>query len=81
MRGLEGLTGRTLGDLRAVVSGAGAAGIAVANMLLAAGIGDIAVCDRGGVMTPDRDDLGPVKRDMAMRMAGMMSLLENGLTT
>jgi malate dehydrogenase (oxaloacetate-decarboxylating) len=61
------VTGRTLSDLRAVVSGAGAAGIAVANMLLAAGIGDIAVCDRGGVMTPDRDDLGPVKRDMALR--------------
>ncbi len=42
------VTGRSLGDLRAVVSGAGAAGIAVTKILLAAGIGDIAVADSRG---------------------------------
>ena len=43
MRNAAKLTGRSLGDLRVVVSGAGAAGIAVTKILLAAGIGDIAV--------------------------------------
>src|SRR5438552_2489773 len=35
------LTGRKLGDLRAVVSGAGAAGVACTKILLEAGIGDV----------------------------------------
>ena len=59
------VTGRTLGDLRVVVSGAGAAGIAIAAMLVAAGIGDIAVCDRRGVVSLDRDDLTESKADIA----------------
>ncbi|MFN8169040.1 MAG: NADP-dependent malic enzyme [Candidatus Nanopelagicales bacterium] len=61
------ITGRGLGDLRVVVSGAGAAGIAIADMLLAAGIGDIAVCDRVGVVSSDRDDLTDVKAGIAAR--------------
>jgi malate dehydrogenase (oxaloacetate-decarboxylating) len=59
------LTGRTLGDLRAVVSGAGAAGVAVARILLAAGIGDIAVGDSRGIIYPGRDNLTPVKAALA----------------
>ena len=46
------VTGRTLADLRAVVSGAGAAGVAVTNMLLDSGIGDIAVADSRGPGDP-----------------------------
>jgi malate dehydrogenase (oxaloacetate-decarboxylating) len=61
------VTGRTLGDLRVVISGAGAAGIAIATMLVAAGIGDVAVCDRSGVVSRDRDDLTDVKADIAAR--------------
>jgi malate dehydrogenase (oxaloacetate-decarboxylating) len=61
------LTGRGLGDLRVVVSGAGAAGVAIADMLLAAGIGDIAVCDRVGVVSASRDDLTDVKAAVAGR--------------
>ncbi|ABD13102.1 malic enzyme [Frankia casuarinae] len=59
------LTGRTLGDLRAVVSGAGAAGAAVARILLAAGIGDIAVGDSRGILYAGRDNLTPSKAALA----------------
>ncbi len=41
---------RPLSDLRVVVSGAGAAGVAVTKILLEAGIGDIAVGDRKGII-------------------------------
>jgi malate dehydrogenase (oxaloacetate-decarboxylating) len=61
------VTGRTLTDLRVVMSGAGAAGVAIANMLLAAGVGDLAVCDRVGVISRDRVDLTDVKADLAAR--------------
>jgi malate dehydrogenase (oxaloacetate-decarboxylating) len=59
------VTGRRLGDLRVVVSGAGAAGVACTKMLLAAGIGDIAVADSRGVLHGGREDLTPVKDELA----------------
>ncbi|MFD7452365.1 NADP-dependent malic enzyme [Kitasatospora sp. NPDC059827] len=59
------VTGREIGSLRAVISGAGAAGIAIAKMLLAAGIGDVSVCDRKGVVYRGREDLTDVKAEIA----------------
>ncbi|NJP90348.1 NADP-dependent malic enzyme [Nonomuraea sp. FMUSA5-5] len=59
------LTGRALGDLRAVVAGAGASGVAVTRILLEAGIGDIAVSDSKGMLYEGRDGLNPVKQALA----------------
>jgi len=61
------VTGRSLSDLRVVVSGAGAAGVAITNMLLAAGVGDIVVCDRAGVLSTGRGTYTDVKADIAER--------------
>ena len=63
------LTGRTPAETRVVVSGAGAAGIAVARILLGAGIRDIAVLDRQGVLNSERSDLTPVKAEIARATA------------
>ncbi|MFE9093723.1 NADP-dependent malic enzyme [Streptomyces sp. NPDC007264] len=81
LRNAAKLTGRTLGDLRAVVSGAGAAGVAIAKMLVKAGIGDVAVADRKGVVSLDRDDLTQVKRELAgfTNKAGLTGSLEQAL--
>ncbi|MEU5214555.1 NADP-dependent malic enzyme [Streptomyces sp. NPDC020742] len=65
LRNAAKLTDRSLGQLRAVISGAGAAGVAIAKILIEAGIGDVAVCDRKGVVSADRDDLTDVKREVA----------------
>jgi malate dehydrogenase (oxaloacetate-decarboxylating) len=75
------VTGRTLGDLRAVVSGAGASGTAVTKILLAAGIGDIAVGDSKGLLHTSRTDLTPVKSDLAQQTnkAGLTGQLEDAL--
>ncbi|MDP3967534.1 MAG: NADP-dependent malic enzyme [Nocardioides sp.] len=59
------LTGRQPNSTRVVISGAGAAGVAVARILLAAGIRDLAVVDRQGVLSSTRSDLTPVKSDLA----------------
>jgi malate dehydrogenase (oxaloacetate-decarboxylating) len=63
------LTGRTVGDCRVVISGAGAAGVAVARILLAAGVGQLTVVDRGGVLHSGRTDLNPVKLRLAEQTA------------
>jgi malate dehydrogenase (oxaloacetate-decarboxylating) len=65
LRNAARLTGRTLAELRAVVSGAGAAGVAVSTILREAGIGDITVADRGGVLHGGRSDLTSVKSRLA----------------
>ena len=51
------VTGRTLDSLRVVVSGAWAAGIAVAEILLTAGIGDVVLLDSRGAISKDRADI------------------------
>jgi malate dehydrogenase (oxaloacetate-decarboxylating) len=65
LRNAASLTGRRLQDLRVVVSGAGAAGIAVSKMILEAGIGDLAVADSKGMVHLDREDLTDAKRAFA----------------
>ncbi len=66
LRNAARFTGRTLADLRVVVAGAGAAGVAVTDMLVRAGIGDIAVADRGGIVHPGRAGLTSVKARVAL---------------
>ncbi|MDP3712025.1 MAG: NADP-dependent malic enzyme [Mycobacteriales bacterium] len=65
LRNAAKLTGRSLSDLRVVVSGAGAAGIAVSRMILEAGIGDLAVADSKGIVHVGRGNLNDSKREMA----------------
>jgi malate dehydrogenase (oxaloacetate-decarboxylating) len=81
LRNAATLTGRRLADLRAVISGAGAAGVAIAKILLEAGVGDVAVTDRKGVVHAGRDDLNPVKRELASytNRAGLTGSLASAL--
>jgi malate dehydrogenase (oxaloacetate-decarboxylating) len=50
------LTGRSLEDLKVVIIGLGAAGIAVARILLAAGVREIIGADSRGVLSVARED-------------------------
>ena len=61
------VVGKDLADLRVVISGAGAAGIAVADMLVEGGVGDVAVGDSRGIVSSDRTDLTDVKAALAAR--------------
>ena len=65
LRGAAKVAGKALGDLRVVVAGAGASGVAVTKMLLAAGVGDIAVSDSKGLIHSGREGLSPVKAVLA----------------
>ncbi len=61
LMGAAKVLGRDMHTLKVVISGAGAAGVACANILLAKGIGDITVLDSKGIVHTDRDDLNPFK--------------------
>ena len=69
---LAGLTnalkvvGKQLDEVRIVMNGAGAAAIAIAKLLLAAGAKDVTLCDRSGAIYEGRESgMNPVKDEMA----------------
>ncbi|WP_297616537.1 NAD(P)-dependent malic enzyme [Nocardia sp.] len=67
LKGAAAVQGRPIADLKVVVSGAGAAGVACTNILLAAGVPDIVVLDSKGIISSDRGDLNHVKAELAQR--------------
>jgi malate dehydrogenase (oxaloacetate-decarboxylating) len=58
---------RDMTALRVVVSGAGAAGVACANLLQAKGVSDITVLDSRGILHRGRADMNSVKAELADR--------------
>jgi malate dehydrogenase (oxaloacetate-decarboxylating) len=74
---------RDIHTLRIVISGAGAAGVACANILLAKGITDITVLDSQGILHTGRGDMNPFKAELATRsnprgLTGGMAQALNG---
>nr|WP_280179791.1 NADP-dependent malic enzyme [Nocardia cyriacigeorgica] len=67
LNGAAKVQGRSTSGLKVVVSGAGAAGVAYTNILLAAGVADVTVLDSKGIVSRDRSDLNDVKADLAQR--------------
>lgn len=49
------VVGKHLADVKIAVNGAGAAAVAVTKLLLAAGAGDIVLCDRSGIIYKGRE--------------------------
>ena len=58
---------RDMSALHVVISGAGAAGVACANLLQANGISDVTVLDSRGILHSGRDDMNSVKAQLALR--------------
>jgi malate dehydrogenase (oxaloacetate-decarboxylating) len=65
LRGANTVLGKDVANQRVVISGAGAAGVACAKILLAAGVGEVTVVDSRGIVHAGRDGLNPVKAELA----------------
>ena len=61
------VVGKRIEDLKIVVTGVGAAGVAVTDILLHAGARNVIGCDRAGAVHRDRPGLGSVKLAYAER--------------
>ena len=60
------VTQQSIGDIRVVISGAGAAGLAVAKLLLRFGVGDLILCDSKGAIYAGRGEgMNPYKDKLA----------------
>jgi malate dehydrogenase (oxaloacetate-decarboxylating) len=67
MMGATKVLRRDMASLRVVILGVGAAGMACANILLAAGVSNMTVLDSRGILHRHREDLTPVKFGLAQR--------------
>lgn len=76
------ITGKKKEKLEVVISGAGAAGIAVARLLMKYGVGNITMTDSKGIISADRLDLTPQKKEIAalgnkkMKKGGILEALK-----
>ncbi len=61
------VVGKEMNDIEVTVVGAGAAGTAAADILLEAGVDQLAIVDRPGILTPDMDDLNHRQQELAER--------------
>lgn len=59
------LLGKNLEDMKVVISGSGAAGIAIAKLLLNRGVKNICICDSKGAIYKGRENMNSVKEEMA----------------
>lgn len=67
------LVGKTFEEIRIVINGAGAAGVAIALLLQKAGVKTILMCDSKGIISSDRTDLNPQKQVFAVQESGLLA--------
>ncbi|WP_088892168.1 NAD-dependent malic enzyme [Leptolyngbya ohadii] len=67
------LVGKSIEQVRIVINGAGAAGIAIAQLLKTAGAKTIVLCDSRGILSTSRTDLNDQKRKFAVAESGLLA--------
>jgi malate dehydrogenase (oxaloacetate-decarboxylating) len=67
------LVKKSLADVKVVINGAGAAGIAIAKLFKTAGVKHICICDSKGIISLDRSDLNPEKQEFAVTQTGTLT--------
>lgn len=67
------LVNKSMEQVRIVINGAGAAGVAVARLLRKAGAVNIWMCDSKGILSTQRSDLTEEKREFAVSQMGSLA--------
>ncbi|OCR02336.1 malate dehydrogenase [Oscillatoriales cyanobacterium USR001] len=64
---------KSMDQIRIVINGAGAAGVAIARLLQKAGAKSIVMCDSKGILSKNRTDLNPEKLEFAVEKSGSLA--------
>ena len=59
------VTGKALGQMKIVINGAGAAGIAIGRLLISMGFGNIVMCDLGGIICEGDEGLNAGQEEIS----------------
>lgn len=60
------VVGKNIEDVTAVISGAGAAGVAIAKLLINAGMNDVIICNSRGILDKKDEKLDPIRKELAI---------------
>lgn len=66
------LVDKSMNNIRIVINGAGAAGLAIARLLQKAGAEAICICDSRGILSTQRTDLTIQKQEFAVKESGSL---------
>ncbi|HEY9630912.1 MAG TPA: malic enzyme-like NAD(P)-binding protein [Coleofasciculaceae cyanobacterium] len=64
---------KSMTEIRIVINGAGAAGVAIARLLQKAGAAHIVMCDSRGILSTSRTDLNSQKLEFAVAQSGSLA--------
>ena len=67
------LVNKAMAEIRIVINGAGAAGVAIARLLRKAGAEHILMCDSKGILSTQRTDLNEEKQEFAVSQMGTLA--------
>jgi len=67
------LVNKSMAEVRIVINGAGAAGVAIARLLKKAGSVHILLCDSKGILSTQRQDLNAQKQEFAVSQMGSLA--------
>ena len=67
------LVHKSMEQIKVVINGAGAAGIAISHLLKKAGVETLCLCDSQGVVSKNRTDLNPRKQELACPESGSLA--------
>jgi malate dehydrogenase (oxaloacetate-decarboxylating) len=67
------LVNKSRDQIRLVINGAGAAGVAMATLFRKAGVQNIVLCDSRGILSTSRTDLNEQKRALAVEQSGSLA--------
>ncbi|PSO64411.1 MAG: NAD-dependent malic enzyme [Cyanobacteria bacterium QH_2_48_84] len=67
------LVKKSLEEVRIIINGAGAAGVAIARLLRQAGAGAILMCDSQGIISTSRTHLSEQKQEFAVQASGSLA--------
>ena len=75
------LVGKSIENITAVINGPGAAGTAIAKMLMDLGVGDLIICDQDGILDLEREKMAEHKQMLAKatNKTGKKGLLADAL--
>ncbi|MGN8895928.1 NAD(P)-dependent malic enzyme [Flavonifractor sp. HCP28S3_F3] len=65
MRNAMKVTGKQMGQMKIVINGAGAAGIAIGKLLISMGFGNIVLCDINGILCEGDESLNAEQQEIA----------------
>ena len=60
------VVGKKMDEIKVVMSGAGAASVAISKLLISAGVKNLIMCDRRGAIYTGRAGMNPIKDEMAL---------------